>query len=425
MSHKPEPSSQQGHHISRAFLRFSIGILFALEASLALVYYVLKIPESKFAFIAIVMGVSVVFSLALVYAAFERGWISQIPRLDWTMFGGYSFSMIIVVTVIAIITSRVFTNTLDAWLTAMLLFFGSGIFLSFGYALTHSITSRLKLLHTASRGIAGGNLQERVPVSGQDEIAELSATFNAMAAQLQDLDAHQKELRRVRNDLFAWAGHDLRTPLTSIRAMLEALSDQVVDDPITRQRYLQIARKEIDYLSRLIDDLFDLARMDADGLKLDLQPVSLGDLISDTLGWFHTLAVQNRIDLSGSVQTGVDLVYADAQLLNRVLSNLTSNALRFTPPGGRVVISAERAAGKILVMVRDNGEGIRAEDLPFIFERFYRGEKSRNRSTGGSGLGLAISRGIIEAHHERIFANSAPGEGTTISFTLQENSPKR
>jgi len=404
-------------------LRFSIGILFALEASLALMYFVLRIPESKFAFIAIVMGVSVVFSLALVYAAFERGWISQIPHLNWTLLGGYSFSMVIVVSVIAIITSRIFSNPLDAWLTGMLLFFGTGIFLSFGYALTHSITSRLKLLHTASRGIAGGNLQERVPVSGRDEIAELSATFNAMAAQLQEMDAHQKDLRRIRNDLFAWAGHDLRTPLTSIRAMLEALSDQVVDDPITRQRYLQIARKEIDYLSRLIDDLFDLARMDAEGLKLDLQPVSLGDLISDTLGWFHTLSIQNRIDLSGSLQAGVDLVYADAQLLNRVLSNLTSNALRFTPAGGRVVISAERAAGKVLVMVRDNGDGIRPEDLPFIFERFYRGEKSRNRATGGSGLGLAICRGIIEAHHERISANSAPGEGTIISFTLQEYPP--
>ena len=415
MTKKPEDQ------VSLGFLRFSIGILFALEASLALLYYLLPIPEPTFIFIAIVMGLTATFSLSLVYSAFRLGWISQIKRLRWTILGGYSFSMLIVVAVIAIITNRVFTNLPDVLLTATLLFFGSGIFVSFGYVLTHDLSNRLNALNQASREIARGNLNERVSLTGRDEIAELGATFNEMASQLQVLDNRQKELRRIRNDMIAWIGHDLRTPLTSIRAMLEALSDRVVEDPDTTQRYLEMAQKEIKNLSRLIDDLFDLAKMDSDGLSLDRQDVALPDLISDTLESFFTLAKQNHIELTGSVEPGIDLVYIDAQLINRVLNNLTSNAVRYTPAGGIVRIEAVRSGNKVIVSVIDNGKGMKPEDMANIFERFYRGDKSRNRSTGGSGLGLAISRGIIEAHGEHITAVSKLGQGTTVSFTIPES----
>jgi signal transduction histidine kinase len=218
--------------------------------------------------------------------------------------------------------------------------------------------------------------------------------------------------------LIAWVSHDLRTPLTSIRAILEALGDGVVDEPETVRRYLQTAQRDIRALSRLIDDLFEISQMDAGGLKLDCQMNALSDLISDTIESFSELARRQQVILSGSADAGVDPVFIDGQRIGQVLANLVSNALRYTPTGGEVSICARRVGDEVEVQVRDSGEGISAEDLPRVFERFYRGDKSRNRSTGGTGLGLAIARGIIDAHGGRIWVESEPSKGTCFTFVV-------
>lgn len=411
--------------VAAGFLRFSIGILFFLEASVALLYYFLDIPQEIFIFVSVVMGVTSVLSLAVVYSAFHWGWFSNIRSLRMLIFGGYSFSMLIVVAVIAIITRTVFTSIHDVLLTGTLLFFGSGIFMSFGYILTNSFTRRINELMEASREISKGNLAKRVAIQGRDEIAELGESFNVMAGKLQELDNQHKEQQRMRMDMLVSLGHDLRTPLTSIRAMIEAVSDKVVDDPATVHRYIEKTRREISYLSRLIDDLFDLSKIDAEGLRPDRHDVSLPDLISDTLESFSEIAHQKSIQLTGNVQPGIDLVNVDAQLINRVLANLTSNAISFTPKHGKVNIQASRQDEKVWVTVCDNGEGIKDEDMPFIFERFYRAEKSRNRRTGGTGLGLAICKGIMDAHGETIIAQSREGKGTCFSFSLPESLASR
>ena len=416
---------KESNPVAAGFLRFSIGILFFLEASVALLYYFLDIPEEIFIFVSVVMGVTSILSLALVYSAFHWGWISNIRSLRMLIFGGYSFSMLIVVAVIAIITRTVFNSIHDVLLTGTLLFFGSGIFMSFGYILTNSFTRRISELMEASREITRGNLAKRVAIQGRDELAELGESFNVMAGKLQELDNQHKEQQRMRTDMLVSLGHDLRTPLTSIRAMIEAISDKVVDDPATVHRYIEKTRREISYLSRLIDDLFDLSKIDAEGLRPDRHDVSLPDLISDTLESFSEIAHQKSIQLTGNVQPGIDLVNVDAQLINRVLANLTSNAISFTPKHGKVNIQASRQDEKVWVTVCDNGEGIKDEDMPFIFERFYRAEKSRNRRTGGTGLGLAICKGIMDAHGETIIAQSREGKGTCFSFSLPESLASR
>jgi signal transduction histidine kinase len=257
-----------------------------------------------------------------------------------------------------------------------------------------------------------------VPVTGNDEMASLAHTFNDMAARLQAADEQQRELDRLRRNLIAWAGHDLRTPLASIRAIVEALADGVVDDPETVDRYLRTAKREIGSLSLLIDDLFELAQLEAGGLRLELVPNSISDLLSDTMESFSELAARQDVALEGSATPGVDPVLMDAQQIGRVLSNLLGNALRHTPAGGAVRVRAIRTAESVRVEINDTGEGIDAEDLPHVFERFYRGEKSRSRATGGAGLGLAIAKGIVEAHGGQIGVDSAPGEGTRFFFTL-------
>jgi signal transduction histidine kinase len=239
-----------------------------------------------------------------------------------------------------------------------------------------------------------------------------------MAARLEETDLKQRQLEALRRELVAWAGHDLRTPLASIRGIVEALADDIVEDPETRQRYLHTARRDIQNLSALIDDLFEMAQLDAGGLKLERMPASLTDLISDTLESFNQLAANAGVQLDGSVAPGVDPVLMDVQRIGRVLNNLVSNAIRHTRAGGLVSLMASRSDGGVRVEVLDSGEGIPPDALPQVFDRFYRGDTSRNRATGGAGLGLAIARGIVEAHGGKIGVESAPGAGSRFYFTL-------
>jgi signal transduction histidine kinase len=203
-----------------------------------------------------------------------------------------------------------------------------------------------------------------------------------------------------------------------MRAILEALSDGVVDEPEMVNRYLNTAQRDVRSLSVLIDDLFQMAQLDAGGFPLNRAQASLNDLISDTLETFSELAYRESITLEGRVESNVDPVFMDTQAIGRVLNNLISNSLRHTSTGGKIYVSARRTAKGVETTVSDTGEGIRVEDIPNIFERFYRGEKSRNRGTGGAGLGLAIARGIVRAHGGDIRVESELGKGTRFIFHL-------
>jgi signal transduction histidine kinase len=301
----------------------------------------------------------------------------------------------------------------------VLLFFAGGIAMILGYFLSSTVTERINLLKGAAQRLAQGELQTRVPVSGRDEVSALAAAFNQMAEQLQAADRKQRELESLRRDLIAWVGHDLQTPLTSMRAILEALADGVVDEPDMVKRYLLTAQRDVMSLSALIDDLFQLSQLDAGGFPLHRAPASLSDLVSDTLESFSQLARQQGITLEGQVESDVDPVFMDTQAIGRVFNNLISNALRHTLPQGRVSVWVRRGGSGVDVTVSDTGEGIRAQDLPHIFERFYRGDASRSRARGsGAGLGLAIARGIVRAHGGDIQVQSESGKGTQFTFHL-------
>jgi signal transduction histidine kinase len=331
---------------------------------------------------------------------------------------GYVLSSLLTFVNVWVTARLMFINRHDLTLATILLLFAAGIALALGYLLTSALTDSIAALSAGAQAIASGQLQTRVQIRGRDELAQLADTFNVMAAQLQEAARRQQELDTMRRDLIAWAGHDLRTPLASVRAMIEALADGMVDDPATTERYLRTAKRDISALAVLIDDLFELAQLDAGGLKLDRQANSLGDLISDTIESFSALAREKSVALGGHVQPGVDPIVMDARQIGRVLTNLVGNALRHTPAGGKIAVEAGLTTTAVQVTVRDTGEGIRHEDLPRLFEQFYRGEKSRSRATGGAGLGLAIAKGIVEAHGGRIWAESEPGHGAQFVFTL-------
>lgn len=359
-------------------------------------------------------------------------WLSVIVgfvlyRLGWAYSPSLTFAVFFTLLLVGVLT--LFNGGVAAWLmfadptsltvVGILLVFSTMIgtaFAVYGFSRT---TRSLRDLAVVARQVADGDLTARANVPGRDEVAQLGQAFNEMAAKLEQAEVERQELEQLRNDLIAWVSHDLRTPLTSIRAMVEALADGLVTDDAMVQRYYRTIRADVLGLNALINDLFELALLDAGGIKVEKVPVSLGDLISDTLEGFQVLADQRGVKLVGEIGDGLDPVMMSPQGIGRVLANLIGNALKYAPDGGTVVVSALRMGSQVAVSVTDDGAGFAEADIPRLFEKFYRGEGARTRSKGsGAGLGLAIAKGIVEAHGGEISAENAPGGGARVRFVL-------
>ena len=404
------------------------GILAALTLTVALVIAVMRPPLNDLMSLAVMFGITGGGSAVIGFVSHQLGWWRRFRSVGQTLTLGYIVAAGLTLLNVLLTARMMFINAHDLTLAGLLLLFAGGISVSFGYFLSTSITQALAEVARAAGRLSEGELSARAQVAGRDEVADLAKTFNAMAARLEQAAADQHALEAARRDLVAWASHDLRTPLASLRAMLDALADGVVSDPATVARYLQQSQSEISRMSALIDDLFELAQIDAGNLVLRGEPSSLSDLISDTLEGFSARALARQVQLTGSVDPRVDLVWMAPDKIGRVLRNLVENAIRHTPAGGQIEVRAKAEAGQstagatVTVIVKDTGEGIPPADLPRVFDRFYRGDLARSRGLGllssGAGLGLAIAKGLVEAHRGTIGIESKLGKGTCVEFTL-------
>jgi signal transduction histidine kinase len=399
-------------------LKFVIGVALILAASLVFFYWLMRPPMEELRLMAQFLAFTAAVSAACGYGAYRLGWIERSPSLRWTLLSTYILASLLTFINVWVTAQLMFASYHDLQLALVLLVFAGSIAVVLGFFLGNTLIGRIRQLEAAANSLALGELDTRAAVNGSDEIAKLAWTFNRMAERLQDADREQRQLEGLRRDLVAWASHDLQTPLTSIQVQVEALSDGLVDDPETIKRYLRSIQRETSNLSLLIDDLFQVAQIDAGGIELEYSDFSLSDLVSDTLESFSALASQQSVALSGHVTPEVDLVRMDALRMGRVLNNLIRNALRHTPAGGWVKITAGKEGGRIKIEIIDTGEGISSVDLPHVFDRFYRGEKSRSRATGGAGLGLAIVRGIVEAHGGHITVESTSGKETRFCLLI-------
>ncbi|MBI2331667.1 MAG: HAMP domain-containing protein [Chloroflexi bacterium] len=399
-------------------LRFIAGVLLIFVISLVIFNMMMAPPMVELGLMAIFLGITALVSSLAGYLAYRFGWMTFSPTLRWSLLGAYALSSLLTFFNVWFSAQMMFASQHDLLLAIVLLVFAGGMAMALGYFLSSTITERVYQLKGAAEQLAEGDLKTRVSVQGRDEVASLAQAFNQMAQQLETADAKQRELEKMRADLITWVGHDLQTPLASIRAILEALEDGMVDDPETVKRYLNTAQRDVRSLSALIDDLFQMAQLNAGGFQLDLANSSLADLISDTLESFTELAARQNLTLSGSVDPNIDPVRMDTRRIGRVLNNLIGNAIRHTSAHGEIKVTAKRINSGVEVSVEDNGEGIRVEDIPHIFDGFYRGEKSRSRATGGAGLGLAISRGIVQAHGGEIEVQSEAGKGSRFTFRI-------
>ncbi len=282
---------------------------------------------------------------------------------------------------------------------------GAGV--AYGVASARRTTADLEALAATARRLEAGDLTVRATAGGSAEVAEVAEALSAAAARLGEAFDRERAMEASRRDLVAWASHDLRTPLASLRATAEAIADDLVEDPAGRRRYLDSLLAQVDRLANLVDDLFELSQIEAGALVLNFEPTHLPSLVAEVLEVFEPDAVARGVRLDAVLPGSFPLVPAGRDQMGRVLANLVANGVRHTPPGGSVLVAVESRADAVVVRVRDGCGGIPAEDLSRVFERLWRGDPAR--STIGAGLGLAIARGLVEAHRGRIEVRNIAG----------------
>jgi len=397
--------------------RFILALLIILTLSVIGFYLVFNPPMDEVWLITGFLLITTIISAIAGYAAYRLGWMNRSPNIRTALLGSYALACLLTFINVWLTARLMFADQHDLLLGTVLLIFAGAIAMALGYLLSSSFCDRIRSIDEAAKKIASGNLTSRVPIEGRDELADLAQTFNHMASQLEEAAEQRKELETLRKELIAWIGHDLQTPLTSISAIIEALADGMVQDQETEHRYFETAKKNISALSHLIDDMFQMAQIDAGGLELNYESVSISDLISDCLESYTEIAKRKEIILRGRVSPDIGEVEIDARRINRVLTNLIDNALHHTQDGGLVEVIASQTIQENIVIVEDNGVGISTTDLPHIFEQFYRGNSSQPSVKRRTGLGLAISKGIIDAHGGEISVTSQPGH-TRFTFTI-------
>ncbi len=296
------------------------------------------------------------------------------------------------------INVQIFVGALVAIALALLL----AIFLS------RTLTRPIRELTLATQAVASGSPAHQVPVRSRDELGQLANSFNRMSADL----ARSLELRR---QMTADIAHELRTPISVILGHAEAVHDGVL--PPSSETF-EIVREEAERLEHLVEDLRTLSMADAGELKLSMLPTSAEELLRGVEKVYAHQAGQQHIALETQVEPALPEIAVDAQRMKQVLSNILDNALRYTPAGGRITLSARSVDGEVELRIQDTGPGLPPDELDKIFERFYRVETSRTRDEGGSGLGFAIARSIVERHNGRVWAESGPGQGLTVIIRL-------
>lgn len=342
-------------------------------------------------------------------------------RLFWRFIGGLVFAagiFLLWTAALALVVGRVTglgdAGSVAAWIAALIasvmLPVGIIILLRFGFS---RFVVPLSDLVQAADAVAAGNLSARVEETGRGGLSRLARAFNRMTGELEQAD-------KRRRNLTADVAHELRTPLHIIQGNLEGVLDGVYEPT---EEHIRATLAETRSLGRLIEDLRVLSLAEAGELPLAREQIDVGELLADVQTSFSGQAESAGVALAVEPPTAPLTVTADVGRIDQVLNNLVANALRHTPSGGQVTMAARALQDQVEIAVRDTGEGIAEEDLPYVFDRFWRGDPSRDRSAGHSGLGLAIARQLARAHGGELTVASRAGEGATFTLTLPKEAP--
>lgn len=315
------------------------------------------------------------------------------------------------------------TSTKDALLDAMIkTIIMSSLWLMLAaliavYLISEKLVSPLRAMSKAAKAFAAGHFDVRVPVHGNDEVAELAEAFNNMASSLE----HSEEMRRL---FLANVSHDLRTPMTTISGFIDGILDGAIPSE-KHNYYLEVIAGEVRRLSRLVSSLLDITRIQAGERKFNMTTFDICEQAREIIISSEQRLESKNLDVVFDADEDNMYVAADRDAIHQILYNICDNAIKFAKEGGRYEIGIHEKAGKIIVSVYNDGDGIMSDDLPFVFDRFYKSDRSRGLDKTGVGLGLYIARTIVDAHQEKIWAESEYGKWCRFSFTLTKTNPPK
>ncbi len=329
---------------------------------------------------------------------------------------GVGVSVGLVSVGVLVVGLLMFISGHDAFAMAVLLVF-AGLLTAYSvWTLSRGVMDDIHAVRDGLAAVGAGRRDVRIRTAGHDEIAELAESANRMTAQLAEREAERDAAEDARRALVAAVSHDLRTPLTSLRLLADAIEDDLVDRD-TRRRYLEQMSVQIRSLSALIEDLFELSRLEAGDIQWSLRQMRIDALVEETVEAMRAQADAKQVDVRASFPSELQPVRGNPEKLQRVLFNLIQNAIRHTPADGSVTVMAEPSGASVVVEVADTGEGLRPDERERAFEPFYRGGAGAARSGDGTGLGLTICRAIVEAHGGEIWLADSQ-DGTRVRFSL-------
>jgi signal transduction histidine kinase len=310
---------------------------------------------------------------------------------------------------------KTISNIREAILWATLL----GIFISTAMVsyLSWSISRPLRSIDRVAMEIGMGNYNKRIEYHSLDEIGDLSRTINKMAQQLEEVEQKRQKLDQVKNDFLANVSHELRTPLTAIQGFLEALQDRLVNDDHGRQKYYGVMYQETTHMSRLIDDLMMLIKLESDEIQLYKQPVNAGHLLTKSTFKFRQEAENKGIRLSAQISNEKLTAFGDPDRLEQIIDNLLKNAIKFTGQG-QIDLMTMEVGSYVIFQISDTGIGIAEQDIERVWERFFKVDRGRNKKNKGTGLGLAIVKELVGIHRGKITVESTLGKGTTFKVWI-------
>jgi signal transduction histidine kinase len=359
------------------------------------------------------IGAASLFAAHAVVLARSRGRAGPLSRQ-------FAFAVAIVIgpllLALVVIGLLMFVSRHDVELVGVIVVFVGVIAVIAGQRLAAAIMRDVEAIRDGLVAVGQGERELVISTRGRDELGELADAANAMIGRLRTEEAARDQSDAARRGLVAAVSHDLRTPITSLRLLADAVGDDIVDED-TRRAYLDRRGTHIDALGALIDDLFELSRLEAGDIRWSLERVPLRELVGETVAAMRVQADLKGVAVHAEVPVELGPARANPEKLQRVLFNLIQNAIRHTPADGSVVVRAETVADRIEIEVADTGDGIAQPDREQVFDAFYRGGTDAARTSGGAGLGLAVSRAIVEAHGGRIWLPESAA-GTRVRFSL-------
>ena len=398
-----------------------LGTFGALCAAMLIVIVGINPPDKDLQLLVLFMLSSGLGTIGAVYLLYQRLLTMWVNSLRWSL-------IVTVITTVTLVFLNVwgtaqlmFINQHDLILTSALLVFGGLTAVVFGWFVASRIAHRIQEISNGIEDLAQGNLDVRIPVTGQDELSKLAGMLNWTVERLQQIEAEKAQVNQARRDLVTWISHDLRTPLTAIQASLEAVADDIITEPSAIKEYVGYSLTEVENLKGLIEDLFAISQLDAGYMNLKFVEASLSDLMSDTVSTMRVRAGQRDVTIVGEIAPNLDPVYMAPEKIQRVLYNLIDNAIRHTPRSGEITIHAACTVDTVRVDICNTGTGIDPKHLPRLFEKFYRGEEARVKDSDGhrgAGLGLAIVKQIAELHEGRVTAVSPNTTGAVFTISL-------